>query len=153
MILSSCASVNSNTAVVTISSQPAGAMIYEGQKAWGMSPVAVNFNITAPNGYITTTSFTAVWASGARASQNWNVQGGNSYSVSISRPVDAAGLDLDLAQAMKIEQMNAQKQQANQNAAIQLLINQQQQQQLLVPRPPVRTNCYTNGSYTNCTSQ
>ncbi len=139
---------------MTIGSQPAGAMIYEGQKAWGMSPIAVNFTSSIPNGYITTTSFTAVWASGARASQNWNVQGGNSYSVSISRPVEAAGLDIDLAQAMKIEQMNAQRQQANQNAAMQLLINQQQQQQALpIYKPPVVTNCQTFFNQTTCTSR
>ena len=60
LILSGCATVNSNTAVVTISSQPAGAMIYEGQKAWGMSPQVLNFQSSVPNGQLTTASLSVI---------------------------------------------------------------------------------------------
>jgi PBP1b-binding outer membrane lipoprotein LpoB len=51
--------------------------------------------------------------------------------------------------------MMQQDQQSEQQrqALIRQLMQNNQNQQIVVPRPPVRTNCYTNGTYTNCTSQ
>jgi hypothetical protein len=51
-----------------------------------------------------------------------------------------------------IMQLDSQEQQRQQALIRQLMINNQNQQ-IVVPRPPVRTNCYSNGAYTNCTSQ
>jgi len=51
-----------------------------------------------------------------------------------------------------VMQQDGQEQQRQQALIRQLMINNQNQQ-IVVPRPPVRTNCYSNGAYTNCTSQ
>ena len=51
-----------------------------------------------------------------------------------------------------VMQQDGQEQQRQQALIRQLMINNQNQQ-IVVPKPPVRTNCYSNGAYTNCTSQ
>ena len=51
--------------------------------------------------------------------------------------------------------MMQQDQQTEQQrqALIRQLMQNNQNQQIVIPKQPVRTNCYLNGTNTNCTSQ
>lgn len=104
--LAGCATpLKPNEARITYKSEPPGAMIYEGEKAWGVAPVVLVVTASDASvkvGYATTKKMFAVWPSGAKSAISTRVTlGQGDREVTFSRPADAPGLDKDLAYLQK----------------------------------------------------
>lgn len=112
ILLSACSTTNPNTLAVTIYTQPEGAILYEGSNALGMAPRQVGYQLT-PNhkqsGVVNASSITAVWPSGAKetVSMQYQLNIGLSQYFTISRPMDAPGLEQDLAHAANLQARSA----------------------------------------------
>lgn len=158
---------------VTILSQPEGAYISASGKGLGTAPLTQRITdngswVKDATGCYPVPEITAQWASGASAVERTRLCGGlrGNYTITLSRPANAPGLNQDLAVANQQAATRAQQQQAQAQrdmAAIQMYntiqqqnYNQQQlrlqQQQLQQARQPVYTNCTSSGSSVNCSS-
>lgn len=155
-LLLGCASpLKQNQVHVTYDSEPPGAMIYEGEKAWGTAPVnlinTVNEN-SLRAGYFDLVDMFAVWPSGAKSrSQSVRVLiGKGPQFFSFSRPSDAPGLDKDLAYVSQLKQIKASQAQANaaSSAAFWQAYNALQPKR----KSPTYTDCSKVGSSVNCTT-
>jgi hypothetical protein len=109
-----CANVSAQKAepvrlAITYSSDPAGAVIFEGAKRFGYTPFNGHYAVTEEDrarGYIVIPTVTAKWASGAIAH---TPTGATAYLnkglfqiYTFKRPDDMAGLDVDLRVANEI---------------------------------------------------
>lgn len=117
LIFTSCAKpLAPNQVRVTFSSIPEGAMIYEGEKAWGVAPVTLIYTVNddaVRKGYFTEYNMFALWPSGAKHGGAVGIQvGEGSREVTFSRPSDAPGLDKDLSFAAQLELIEAAKEEA-----------------------------------------
>jgi hypothetical protein len=142
-----------NQVRITYDSSPPGAMIYEGEKAWGIAPITL---ITTGNdtairqGYLDDWSMFAMWPSGAKAKSGIRIEfGRGDLEYTFSRPSDAPGLDKDLAYAAQLRQIKASEEQASaaNSAAIWQMYNSMQ------PKSPTYTNCTKFGSSVSCTTR
>lgn len=111
LLLCACATLKPNQTRLTFLTEPPGAMLYEGQTAWGLSPQVKIF--TSNNGDTTTGAVTAIWSSGARKTMTFNVTLGAKQNATISRPPNAPGMDKDLAFAEQLRQNEAARNAAN----------------------------------------
>jgi hypothetical protein len=107
-------------------SEPGGALIYgEDGTAWGVAPPGASHSSLQKDWHFQSPeagkqgvviSVTAVWASGAKKTYRIRITTDQPISVwTFSRPMDAAGLDIDLRQAQS--QTPPQSQDQNFNAA------------------------------------
>jgi hypothetical protein len=105
---------------LTVNSIPQGALISYNKNALGQAPLVVTLNKNsfkaAANGCYSVPSLTAQWASGATAAspENTSLCNGldSDYTVNITRPDNAPGLEIDLKAANERENVLAQQQQA-----------------------------------------
>lgn len=132
-----------NQALITFISEPPGAMIYEGQNAWGIAPERRLYSFRSLNDP-QTHRLTAVWASGAQSTTTFNVTLGISQTATFSRPRNAPGLDKDLMFAEQLRQADAARS-AESDAALAAALR--------AFKPPVTTNCTKIGNSVNCISQ
>lgn len=100
VVVTGCAtSLAPNQVSITYETQPPGAMLYDAISgtAWGQSPQTRIYTLKLP-GQDAVATVTAVWGSGAKKTDKvritTSVQRG---TYTLSRPVDAPGLDRDLA--------------------------------------------------------
>ena len=147
-LLGGCVSVPKNQAYTTFYSQPPGAMLYEGNTAWGLAPQTRIFTTNPGQSAITSAPITAIWASGARVTTPVSMTPGIEQAFTFSRPPNAPGLDKDLALANQMQQNQIAQEQADaQNAAA--FAAAMKASQLA---PPVMTNCTTALNTVNCVS-
>jgi uncharacterized protein YceK len=144
-----CGTLERNQIQITLKSEPSGAMIYEGEKAWGVTPLTLNFNFTEQallNGYADH-AISAVWPSGARKDQTirFRMDVGTYQHYVFSRPSNVPGLDTDFANAARLQQAGQQSQ-ANQMLMYQMF-------ESMAPKSPTYTNCNVFGSNINCTTR
>lgn len=112
LMVANCATpVGPNQTELTFVTVPHGAMLYEGQTAWGMAPQKKVFN--SRNGGTTTGTVTAIWSSGARMTQTFNVTLGTRQIATMSRPPNAPGMDKDLAFAEQLRHREEARHAAN----------------------------------------
>lgn len=109
MLVSGCASgpppLQPNQVRVTFYSEPDGAMLYEGDVAWGQSPQTRIYTATVTTGTIKTKLLTAIWPSGARETIGFTLTlGQGDRFAKFSRPQSASGLVDDLTYANKLKQ-------------------------------------------------
>ena len=108
---------------LTVNSVPQGALISSNKQAIGQSPLVITLTKDSTKGFPQTANgcymapgFIAQWASGAEAASPESTilcNGLDSdYTVTISRPANAPGLDKDLKVANEREQVLAQQAQA-----------------------------------------
>jgi hypothetical protein len=97
-----------NQVSLTVRTEPKGAMLYSSDAALGMAPQTLVYTADSQAqeaGWFRTADVTAIWPSGARAQTSVTLvlhQG--PQVVTISRPPDAPGLDVDMAHALKLQQ-------------------------------------------------
>jgi hypothetical protein len=109
-VLANCGApgLASNQVLVTVQTEPLGAMLYSNGAALGMAPQTRVFTAdeqAQATGWIRTAGVTAVWPSGAKTETSIRLvlhQG--PQVVTISRPPDAPGLDVDMAHAVRLQQ-------------------------------------------------
>ena len=93
--------------VVTVQTQPQGAMLYSNGAALGMAPQTWVYTADAQAqsaGWMRTANVTAIWPSGAKAETSVTLlthQG--PQDVMILRPAEAPGLDVDEAHALRLQ--------------------------------------------------
>lgn len=108
---------------LTVNSIPQGALITSNKQALGQAPLVIELSKDsakgfpqAANGCYLAPGFSAQWASGAEASSPESTPLCNGldsdYTVNISRPSNAPGLDKDLKVANERENVLAQQAQA-----------------------------------------
>lgn len=153
MAVGGCASIPPNQAHTTFYTQPPGAMLYEGDTAWGMAPQKRIFALLPGQTALVSRPITAIWPSGAKVTSQVRMNPGSEQQYTFSRPMDAPGLDKDMAFANQLKQTAIAQQQADaaKSMATAAMIK------ATVPpppvyRPPVTTNCNSFGNATNCTS-
>lgn len=148
-----CASVPKNQAAVTFYSQPPGAMLYEGDVAWGLAPQTRVYTGSVGQTSLTSKAVTAVWASGARDSRHITMTLGQRQEYVFSRPQDAPGLDMDLAFVNQVQRNAIAKQQADAASAEAAAKAFQSMQPKPQPvRVPTTTNCNAFGNTMQCTT-
>lgn len=154
VVLAGCATpLKPNQVRITYDANPPGAMIYEGEKAWGTAPVTliVTANDTAMRaGYAELRNMFAMWPSGAKSPRGVRVGlGRGDQQFVFSRPSDAPGLDKDLAYAAQLRQIQAAEEQASaaSSAAFWQMYNSMQ------PKSPTYTDCMKIGSSVSCTTR
>ena len=103
ILVSGCATTTplaDNQVKVTYNSQPRGALLYDAERgtAWGIEPQTRIYTLSSAENGATVAVVTAVWPSGAKSTEriNINTKHGNQGEYTLSRPVDAPGLDRDL---------------------------------------------------------
>lgn len=150
-LLVGCATpLKPNQVRVTFNSEPPGAMIYDGEKAWGTAPVVLVLTASESAmrvGYADQNNMYAMWPSGAKSRKGVRIHvGQGSRQFAFSRPSDVPGLDKDLAYAAQLRQIKASEQQANaaSDAAFWQMYNAMQ------PKSPTYTDCTTIGSSVSC---
>lgn len=138
-----------NQVLLTVQTEPQGAMLYSNGAALGMAPQTWIYTADAQAqaaGWVRTPDVTAVWPSGAKAETSVTLvirQG--PQVVTISRPTDAPGLDVDIAHAVKLQHVKAPPGGAGAPArhdAAEHLSTQQ--------RTITHTDCDVAGSTTDC---
>ena len=142
-----------NQVRVSFNSEPPGAMIYNGDKAWGTAPVELVLTASegaVRAGYSDQNDMYAMWPSGAKSRKGVRIQvGQGSRQFTFSRPSDAPGLDKDLAYAAQLRQIQAAEEQASaaSSAAFWQMYNSMQ------PKSPTYTDCTKFGSSISCTTR
>ena len=138
-----------NQVMLTYRTEPPGAMLYENGVAWGMAPqtrIYTGDSSAAAAGVIRTQPVTAIWPSGAKKEFGTNLPMGQGPRVAtISRPQDAPGLDVDMAHAMKLQQMDAARQ-AEEERALRDAAD-------YFNKPKNQTECIVMGNIVDCTSK
>lgn len=154
IILVGCAtSLKPNQVLITFNSEPPGAMIYDGEKAWGIAPIKLVFSANEyvmRAGYADQNGFYAMWPSGAKSKKGGRVNvGQGSQQFTFSRPSDAPGLDKDLTYAAQLRQIEASEEQASaaSSAAFWQMYNSMQL------KSPSYTDCTKFGSSVSCTTR
>lgn len=110
-VLASCGGpgLASNQVLLTVQTEPQGATLYSNGAALGTAPQSRLFTVdeqAQAAGWIRTADVTAVWPSGAKTETSIRLvlhQG--PQVVTLSRPSDAPGLDVDMANAVKFQHM------------------------------------------------
>lgn len=121
LFLSGCSTLKPNQVKLTMESSPPGAMIYEGDKAWGQAPVTLILTANESGvraGKTSTGNMTAIWPSGARKVVDINAplnSGDRLYT--FSRPPNEPGLDKDLAYANQLRQTTAAQARADRQSS------------------------------------
>lgn len=147
--LSGCSTLSNKEALVTFETQPPGALLYDGDRAVGVAPKTARIKFKDGSQVAREKAVTAVWPSGATATVSATARAGTKTTIVISRPIDAPGLDIDLANANQLDQTAIAKRQADsandaQRAAIAAqLLNQGQPKSYSPPpsAPPRSVNC------------
>jgi hypothetical protein len=109
-----------NQVLLTVQTEPQGAMLYSNGAAVGMAPQTRVFTADAQaqaTGWIRTANVTAIWPSGAKTEISLTLvlhQG--PQVVTITRPPDAPGLDVDMANAAKLQQAKTPQDEAQAQA-------------------------------------
>lgn len=103
LLLSGCATLGPDKYVFSFESQPSGAMVYsESGKALGTTPFrgVVTVPLETRSQDRVESSFTVVWASGAKLQETrvWHPKQYKSWRFAFDRPA-VAGLDIDMRQA------------------------------------------------------
>lgn len=112
VLLSACSTTNPNLLAVSIYSQPEGAILYQESTALGMAPRRLNYQLTPAEkqaGEVNAKTITAIWPSGAKETikpKYYLTTGLNQY-FTISRPMDAPGLEQDLTHATNLQAQRA----------------------------------------------
>lgn len=151
VVLAGCATpLQQNQVRVTFMSEPPGAMIYDGSKAWGVAPVELVYTgspTDVQRGYLVANNAYAVWASGARSPVGVRLGiGKGDQGFTFSRPPNAPGFDKDLAFAAKLRQVAAQEDAAD--AAVSAAMWQS-----FNSNKPIYTDCSKLGSNISCVSR
>lgn len=153
-----CNTLPRNEAALTVYSQPPGAMLYEGDNAWGMAPQQRTYFGNPNFATVQTKPITAIWPSGARVTKAITITLGRSDQyIILSRPPDAPDLDKDLTYAAQLRQQEIEKEKAaaQQRAATAAAISSiyaNQPKPVYQIRPPTSTNCMMVGNMMNCNS-
>lgn len=107
LVLNGCAGSLS----VTYHSDPPGAVLYEGQKQFGHTPVTLNYQIREEDrkrGYMMLQGPTVRWASGASASIRSikaDLSTGTNKQFTFMRPDNVPGRDADVRFALELEKL------------------------------------------------
>lgn len=153
MVVGCATSLQPNQVSLTLNSEPPGAMIYDGEKAWGTTPVELVLTANESSvgvGYADLQYLYAMWPSGAKSRKGVRVRvGRGEQEYTFSRPSDAPSLDKDLAYAAQLRQIKASEEQASaaSSAAIWQMYNSMQ------PKSPTYTDCTKFGSSVSCTTR
>lgn len=146
------APLQTNQVKVTYQTIPPGAMIYKGQQALGRAPQSLTYTfdqqaLTA--GYYIDREVTAVWPSGARVGTFKILTSVKDGEIQISRPVNAPGLDVDLANADRLRSIESAESDRAANAFLEgYMINKALQPPVVItpgarPVAPTQINCST----------
>ncbi len=120
VLLTSCM-IPTDRTMIRVSTIPAGALIVNSEgKILGQEPMNVEWRMQgltaiAPNVW-QTTSLTAVWPSGAKATTNFTYSGKMfQYGLrgTIQRNIDDPNLQVDMANAARVEQLRQQQRMAD----------------------------------------
>jgi hypothetical protein len=154
LLLMGCATLKPNQVSFTVYAEPPGAMLYEGDVSWGMAPQARIYTGDLKVGTIQTKPITAIWPSGARQTQHFNLpmKQGDRQAI-LSRPKEAPGLDRDLTFAAQLRSIKAQEDAASaaSAAAYYQMLNASKP---AAPAYPTTTTCMGLGKdMVSCTSQ
>lgn len=145
-LLVGCSSLEPNEMRLTINTEPAGAMLYdEGGTSWGMAPQSLRYTASVGSSFVYPRPITAVWPSGARKTYSGSLKAGEAWEITISRPIDAPGMSIDMAHAARIQSIKAQKEAADSAAAAAYILG--------TPSRTTRTNCINTGAIIDCTSK
>lgn len=149
--LAGCATpLKPNQIKVDINSEPPGAMIYDGDKAWGTTPISFVLSANESElraGYKETSKVYAMWPSGAKSRNGIRIYlGQGAQQFTFSRPSDAPGLGIDLAYAAQLRQIAASESAAFWQSVNYMQANTPQ------PKSPTYTDCRKSGSGVNCTT-
>ncbi len=105
---------------LTVRTQPSGAILtVKGSNERYYSPATINYNWDQKyvrNNCLQVKGFNATWASGVTASSNEIIQlcnGQRDYYITIHRPLNQRGLDIDMTQETQRQQLQYQKKQAS----------------------------------------
>lgn len=157
-LLGACSTLPRNEAALTVYTQPPGAMLYEGDVAWGMAPQQRIYFGNPNFSTAQTKPITAIWPSGTKISKAITVTLGRSDQfVVLSRPPDAPDIDKDLAYAAQLRQQEIEKEKAAAQhraataAAISAIYANQPKPIYQVPQP-TNTNCIMLGNTLHCNS-
>ena len=134
---------------VTYTTDLAGAMLYEGERAWGMTPVLLKYEL--PEGCTNVRPLTVRWPSGAEASiaaLTVCTKMGKHQQFAFNRPVGYPGREVDAQFALQLAQMSLQQQQADSAYLLSL------RRTLRIPTPTLPIHCTSqvvgNQLFTNC---
>ena len=153
LLLAGCQSIPKDQAYTTFQSQPPGAMLYQGNTAWGAAPQTMIYTLRPGATEIVSAPVTAVWASGATVTTRIRMTPGIEQSYTFSRPPGAPGLDKDLAIAAQIQQNAIAQQQADAASTVATLAAQKAAQpQPPASTPPILTSCTAISNTVNCIS-
>lgn len=143
LTLTSCATpIGPNQSQLTYISVPPGAMLYENNTAWGMAPQTKIY--TSLDGKTATKGVTAVWPSGAKSTQFFNVKLGTRQTATMSRPPNAPGMDRDLAFAEQLR-LNQETKRAANDAALAAAIQKAFPPPAATPPPVICTSSNIGG--------
>ena len=145
LFIMGCGSIDPDKARVTIHTSPEGAMLYEGDVAWGIAPQTRIYQGAKGATTVKMRTITAIWPSGARKNFSSRIELGGEWETTISRPSDAPGLNIDLSHAAKIRAAEAQRQAADSAAAAAYIFGSSSR--------PTQTTCMTTGGLTNCSTK
>ena len=151
---------------VTFTSDPPGAVLYQGKNNFGYTPQTLEYNISPEDqkrGLVRLIGVSVKWASGATAEVSpidANLSMGNIHQFNFARPDNVPGRDIDMRFALELEKLRVAQQQANAQRSAALMKygadlmrqEQERQQNLLNVSRPINCNStvYGNQISTNC---
>lgn len=143
VLLTSCM-IPTDRTMIRVSTIPAGALIVNSEgKILGQEPMNVEWRMQgltaiAPNVW-QTTSLTAVWPSGAKTTTNFTYSGKMfQYGLrgTIQRNVDDPNLQVDMANAARVEQLRQQQRMADAIETDVLMRSMQPPPPVIIAPPP-----------------
>ncbi len=160
MLMSGCAT----RLAVTYTSDPPGAVLYQGQQQFGYTPRTLYYEVTPQDrkaGYKTLSGTSVRWASGANASVsslNANLAIGLRQQYNFIRPDSYPGRDADIRFSLELERLRIAREQIDAQRSAALMqyfatLQQQNQQNLLnMQRQPINctSQAFGNTINTNC---
>lgn len=113
-VLAGCAGIPSNEVRLTVYSEPLGALVYSDSTLMGRAPVTLSYHAPDGGGQIVTRPLTAVWPSGAQASDSSVMPSpGRAYHFILRRPMGAPNLETDMAFDAQVRQQALAQQEQN----------------------------------------
>ena len=141
--------VASNQVLLTVQTEPQGAMLYSNGAALGMAPQTWVYTPDAQGqaaGWIQAANVTAIWPSGAKTETSVRlVMHQGPQVITMSRPPDAPGLDVDMAHAVKLQQTKTAQDGADAQALHDAAENLSTQRQTTT-----HTDCDAGGNTVDC---